>query len=114
MDNLNSLCILWTNSDPVTSEKMVLMYAINAKINNWWDDLTLVIWGSTQSLVVENAMIREKIRQAMHVGVKVSACIACADQLGISDQLRALGIEVRGWGQSLTEALKDGVKVLSI
>ncbi len=114
MDNSNRLYLLWTNSDPVTSEKMVLMYAINAKINNWWDDLTLIVWGSTQSLVVENAMIQEKIRQAIHVGVKVSACIACADQLGLADKLREMGIEVRGWGLSLTEALKDGVKVLSI
>ncbi len=59
-------------------------------------------------------MIQEKIRQAIHVGVKVSACIACADQLGLADKLREMGIEVRGWGLSLTEALKDGVKVLSI
>lgn len=50
----------------------------------------------------------------MHVGVKVSACIACADQLGVTDKLRELGIEVKGWGVGLTEALKDGIKVLSI
>ncbi len=114
MDNLNKLYILWTNADPITSEKMVLMYAINAKINNWWEDLTLIVWGSTQKLVADNEMIQEKLRQAMHVGVKVSACVACADQLGVSDKLRELGIEVKGWGLSLTEALKDGVKILTI
>lgn len=114
MDNKEKLYILWTNADEITSEKMVMMYAINAKVNNWWEDLTLIIWGATARLVTDNAMIQEKIRQAMHVGVKVSACIACADQLGVTDKLREMGIEVKGWGVGLTEALKDGVKVLSI
>jgi len=114
MDNQGKLYILWTNADAVTSEKMVLMYAINAKLNNWWEELTLIIWGAPARLVTENAMIQEKIRQAMHVGVNVSACIACADQLGVTDTLREMGIEVKGWGAGLTEALKDGIKVLSI
>ena len=30
------LHILWTNADPETSENMVMMYARNAMLNEWW------------------------------------------------------------------------------
>jgi hypothetical protein len=34
--------------------------------------------------------------------------VACATKLGLVDQIRALGYEVKGMGMPLTEALKDG------
>jgi len=43
----------------------------------------------------------------MHAGVKVSACKACADQLGMTETLHSLGIEVKYWGQGLTDILQD-------
>jgi hypothetical protein len=33
--------------------------------------------------------------------------VACADKLGLTDQIRELGYEVKGMGVPLTEALKD-------
>lgn len=114
MSDSKKLYILWTNADPITSEKMVMMYGINSKINNWWDDVTIIIWGATVKLAVENAVLQEKIRQALHVGVNISACKACADQLGVSDVLEGLGVEVKYWGGDLTEILKENGKLLTI
>jgi hypothetical protein len=37
------LTILWTNADPLTSHHMVMMYARNAKLNGWFDDVTVVL-----------------------------------------------------------------------
>lgn len=114
MSNEDKLNILWTNADVITAEKMVMMYAINAKINDWWRDITIIIWGSTAKLAAENKLIQEKIKQALHVGVKVSACKACADQLGVSEKLADLGIELKYWGEGLTEILKENEKLLTI
>ena len=114
MEDKNSLHILWTNADPVTSEKMVMMYATNAMINGWWESVTVIIWGATAKLVAENAQIQESIKVAMNVGVKFSACIACARQLGVIEKLEALGIEVIAWGQPLTEILKGNEKLLTV
>lgn len=110
----NKLYMLWTNADPITAEKMVLMYAINAKTNGWWREITLIIWGSTAKLVDENPMIAEKIKMAIHSGVHVTACKACADQLGVTDNLLELGVEVKYWGVGLTEILQDDEKLLTI
>jgi hypothetical protein len=114
MGESRHLYILWTNADPVTAEKMVLMYGINSKLNHWWEDVTLIIWGATAKLVAENEFIREKIRQALQIGVNISACKACADQLGVTDELLKLGVEVRFWGEPLTQILQEDRKLLTI
>ena len=111
MDNLN---ILWTNADPVTSEFMVFMYAINAKRYKWWDEITIIVWGSTAELVATNDHIQDLIQEAQKVGVKITACKGCSDKLNVSEKLDALGIEVKYWGVGLTEILKANGKLLTL
>ncbi len=108
------LTILWVNADPNTAHNMVFMYAINSLKNNWWDEVTVVIWGATAKLAAEDAPIQDKIKMALHQGVKISACKACADQFGVSETLRGLGIEVKYWGQPLTDILQNREHLLSI
>ncbi|KUO69323.1 MAG: DsrE family protein [Clostridia bacterium BRH_c25] len=114
MSESKKLYILWTNADLITSEKMVMMYGINSKISNWWDEVTIIIWGAPAKLAAEDALIQEKIKQALHIGVNVTACKACADQLGVTDILLELGVEVKYWGEGLTEILKENEKLLMI
>ena len=114
MEEPDKLYILWTNDNLLTSEKMVLMYAQNSALHLWWKEVTVIIWGATAKLVAENELIREKIRLASHAGVKFSACKACADQLGVTDRLLELGIEVIYWGDGLTHILKENQKLITI
>ena len=114
MDGNSHLYVLWTNDNPVTAEKMVFMYTINALLNNWWDKVSLIVWGATPLLVSENADIQAKVREALEAGVHVTACKACADQLGVTGTLEDLGIEVIYWGVPLTELLKSGEKLITI
>ncbi len=111
---MSKLFILWTNADVITSDKMVMMYATNSMLHQWWDEVTIIVWGATAQLVAENAMIQEKIRLAQHAGVKFSACKACSDQWGVSEKLVELGIEVIYWGVPLTEVIKDGEHLITV
>ena len=108
------LYVLWTNDNPVTAEKMVFMYTVNSLIHGWWENVTLIVWGATIQLVSENADIQAKIREALDAGVHITACKACADQLGVTQTLEELKIEVKYWGAPLTELLKDGEKLLTV
>ena len=112
--NEDRLYLLWTNADPVTSQKMVLMYAANSMINSWWSGVTVILWGAPSRLAAENAEIQKEIREAQRVGVRFSACKACADQMNVTEKLLELGIEVIYWGEPLTELLKQNQKVLTI
>ena len=114
MSGKTKLNILWTNDNPITSEKMVFMYAVNSKRHNWWDEVTIIIWGATANLVSENLRIQELIREAQQEGVHVSACRACAEQLGAKETLEHLDIEVIYWGEPLTQILKDDEKLITI
>tara|TARA_Y100001933_G_scaffold129539_1_gene129187 strand:- start:1311 stop:1502 length:192 start_codon:yes stop_codon:yes gene_type:complete len=51
--NKDKLYILWTNADEITSDKMVMMYAINSKLRDWWKEITIIVWGSPNKLIEE-------------------------------------------------------------
>lgn len=108
------LYVLWTNDNPITAEKMVFMYAINSLRNAWWEEVTLIIWGAPAKLVSENADIQRHIKKALNAGVHVTACKACADQLGVTETLENLMIEVKFWGLPLTEILKADETLITI
>ncbi|MDA3887055.1 MAG: DsrE family protein [Candidatus Delongbacteria bacterium] len=108
------LFILWTNDNPITSEKMVCMYAHNAVLNNWWDQVTVIIWGGSTKFVASDKKIQAQILQMLKDGVKVSACKGCSDQLGVTEEIEKLGIEVKYWGKLLTKLLKDNKKIITL
>lgn len=111
---MKKLNVLWTNADEITSEKMVLMYTINSIKYRWWDEITLIIWGSPAALVSENEKIQELIQYAIRSGINVTACKACADQLNVTEKLISLGIEVKYWGEGLTEIIQSNEKLITI
>jgi len=110
----NSLNVLWTTDNLITTEKMVFMYAHNAKLLGWFEDVTLIIWGASAKLTGENEAVQDKIREMVESGVKVDACKACADQLGVTEKLESLGVVVKYYGEPLTEILKKSGKLITI
>jgi hypothetical protein len=101
------LTVVWTSADPDVAEKVCLMYAHAAKKYGWFAEVHLVVWGPSQRLLVGDPTIQTKVKAMQEDGVVVEACVACATKLGLVDQIKALGYEVKGMGKPLTEALKN-------
>lgn len=110
----SGLAVLWTSGDPDVAHKMALMYTHRAKQVKWFDEVTLIVWGPSQRLLVGDKDLQAKIKAIQDDGVIVEACIACAMMYGVVDDLRNLGITVRGMGLPLTDYLKSDWKVLTI
>lgn len=110
----NTLFLLWTNADPVTADLMVFMYAENSMKYHTWDKLTIIIWGATAKLTAENSAIQSKIRMLQEMGVHFTACITCAEELGVKDILEEMGIDLVKWLHPLTALLKGGKKLLTV
>ena len=108
------LYILWTNADMITAEKMVFMYGVNSLLQGWWKEVTIIIWGAPARLVTEHISLQDKIRDAINAGVNITACKACADQLGVTEELERMNIEVKYWGKPLTQILKNQDALLTI
>ncbi len=113
IDMKNRLTVLWTTADPVTVEKMVFMYTLNAKLQGWFEEVTLVVWGASTRLLAENSHLQERVGEMVAAGIRVEACKACSDSYGVSDQLSALGVDVKYMGTPLTEMLQGDWKVLT-
>ena len=110
----SSLLVLWTTGERESALQMALMYGLNAKLHDWWDEVTLLIWGASQSLVVEDAEVKDKVAEMGYAGVRVVACRKCAENLGLKDQLTELGCEVFYVGELLTDWLKSGRAILTV
>ena len=111
---VNKLMVLWTSDDPMVAERVALMYTGVAKQYGLFEDVSIIIWGPSQKLVAENKDVQAKLKDMAEKGVKLNACITCANMYGVTDQLKALGINVDIMGMPLTNALKaDDTAVLT-
>ncbi len=110
----NKIHILWTTDNKDTVFNMVFMYALNAKKENWWQHVNLIIWGASAKLAGTDNQVQTEILDLLSQGVTIEACKACSDNLGVSDELTKLGIHVRYMGEPITEYLKSGEKILTI
>ena len=114
MEADSHLYILWTTDNPVTAEKMVLMYGGNSLLKGWWDNVTFILWGASDQLVATDPAIQARIKELMGMGAHFTACKRCAENLGVEAQLKEMGIEIKFWGESMTKLLKSGATILTI
>jgi hypothetical protein len=109
----NRLAVLWTTGDPEVAHRACLMYTHAAQKQKWFDAVVLIVWGPSARLLASDKEVQAKVKAMMQDGVKVQACVVCADSYGVSERLREQGLEVKGMGSPLTEMLKQGWKVLT-
>jgi hypothetical protein len=109
----NHLLIVWTSGERDVARRMVFMYAKNAKLNGWWEKLTLLIWGASTELICEDATLQEMLKELQETGIRTIACKSCAAQFELVDNLEALGVEVFPTGEYLTLWMKAGNPVLT-
>jgi hypothetical protein len=109
-----SLVVLWTSGDREVALKMVFMYTLNAKLRQWWEKVTLIVWGPSAKLLSEDGEIQAYVAKMKEAGVILEACVTCADMYGVSESLARMGIEVKKMGVPLTGYLKEGRAVLAL
>ena len=105
--NKDKLVVVWTSGDKEVAMKMVFMYTFNAKKYEWWDDITLLVWGPSSKLLSEDKELQDYLKKLLDSGINVLACKGCADMYGISDKLEQIGVTVRYTGVDLTDFIKE-------
>ncbi len=110
----DNLAVLWVTRDKEAALNMAFMYAKNARLKGWWDQVSLIIWGPSGPALIEDTALQKELKALKEAGVTLQACKACSDRYGISAQLAALGVEVKYMGEPLTHLLKSGAAVLTV
>ena len=106
--------ILWTTNNKETAMHMVLLYAHNAKLKGWMEEVTVLVWGASQQLIAQDKEIQEKVKAMINDGVKVVACLKCADNMEITDSLNSCNIDVFYTGEYLSNWIKSGDTVITV
>lgn len=111
---MNKLNILWTTNNRDTITHMISMYAVNTLKKGLWDEVSIILWGASVKLVGEDEDLQKEVLTMMSKGVQMAACRACCDNMGVTDTLEKLNIDVKYMGEPLTEILKQDGKLLTI
>ena len=101
------LGVVWSSGDPDVAYRVCFMYTYHAKKAGWFDEVRLIVWGPSSKLLSGSEVFQKKIAELQEAGVKVEACVVCADSYGVSDQFREMGIEVIPMGKPLSDRLKS-------
>ncbi|MDP4159624.1 MAG: DsrE family protein [Bacillota bacterium] len=107
MSQPNKLVVVWTNGDREVAIRMAFMYTLNSKLKEWWNEVSLIVWGPSAKLLEEDTTLQEYIKKMKNAGVELLACKACSDSYGVSESLENMGIVVKYMGLGLTSYLKD-------
>jgi len=107
MKKNDQLVVVWTSGDREVALKMVFMYTYNAKKQDWWEDITLLIWGPSAKLLSEDKELQDQVKSMKEEGIHLLACKGCADEYGVSETLEAIGVEVKYTGVELTTFIKE-------
>lgn len=110
---MDKLLIVWSSGEAEVAKKLVLLYGSVMLPRGYWDEAHLMIWGPSAKLLAENAEIQAMFAKVLETGVKASVCVVCSDDYGVTDQLRALGVEPTHTGELFTHALKSDWKVVT-
>ncbi|MGF1657166.1 MAG: DsrE family protein [Verrucomicrobiales bacterium] len=101
-----NLAVLWTSGDSDVAHRVAFLYTLNAKKQSWFDEVTLIVWGPSQRLLAADSSIQDYVKEMQAAGVVVEACINCSEAYGITETIKALGIEVKPMGSPLSDYLK--------
>ena len=111
---MNKLAVLWANADREVALRLVFPYCIDAKVQGWWNEIRLVVWGPSAKTLSEDAGLQEELKRVKNTGVVLEACKTVADFYNVSENLERLGFNVRLMGLTLTQMIKGDYKVLTI
>ncbi|MFW5735597.1 MAG: DsrE family protein [Oceanidesulfovibrio sp.] len=112
-ENQNKLLIIWSSGDREVALSMVFMYVRNAQKKGWWDEIMVLIWGPSAEILAMDQDLRTPVKELIDLGVKVTACQACAELFDVGDRLVRMGVHVYSMDEPMTEMIKDGWKVLT-
>ena len=112
-DASDLLVIVWTSGDIYVAERMVFMYAHAAVTKSFFKQTVLIIWGPSAKLAAENLKLQQKLKAMQSDGLQIKACITCAKEYNVHDELKDLGFEVKAMGKTLTGYLKNNARILT-
>ncbi|MBT4319467.1 hypothetical protein HN807_12465 [Candidatus Bathyarchaeota archaeon] len=84
-----------------------LMYAKNAIMRKWIDDVKVVYFGPSENLMYSDPDVASAAIEIADMG-ETFACKAISDREGISEKINEMGVKVEYVGTVISDYIKDG------
>lgn len=112
--NNDKLTILWTSGEKDVAMKVAFRYADEVVQKNLWREVELLVWGASVLLAGSDADIKSKLLNLMEVGIQVKACIVCADEYEVTQELEDMGIELIMVSEHMNDIIANQKPLLSL
>lgn len=93
-----------------------MMYAVNAKKNNWIDNVNMIFFGPSEEFIAHSdseSRQAQLLKKAIELGITPVACKAISDGNEITPNLQSLGFEVEYVGLTISSYIKKDYQVLT-
>jgi hypothetical protein len=108
MKMASKVFVMLSSADREVALEVGLVYPLNAKKKGWMDDVKVIIFGPSEKVCANDAEVQGRLKELQEAGVEVIACKWCADRMGITQKLEAIGIQVVFVGSVISDLIKDG------
>ena len=85
-----------------------LQYSWRSIESKYLEDVKVVAFGPSEKVITQDPDLQEIIKRIQDLGKVVSACKACSDEEGVSDQLSEMNIEVEYVGSVIGKLIREG------
>ena len=99
--------LLWTADGRDVFTERIVPYSHKYLDCKSGKELTLIVWGPAVKVLAEHDQLQNKLASMIDKGLKVKTSRFLADQHGITEQMKAIGVEVEKTNKVLTETLTD-------
>ncbi len=113
----NGLLVIISSGEEAPDKALTgMMYAVNAKKNNWIENVNLIFFGPSEKMLAKadsESRVSQLLKKAIELGITPVACRAISDGEEISTKLTGLGIDVEYVGTIISSYIKKDYQVLT-
>ncbi len=109
----SSLVIIWASSDKDVAKSVVLNFVLNARLNGWLDNITLMVWGPSVKLLASDKELQDVFKSLKHTGINLYIDKGSAEDFGVGKAVEDMGAEVAYLGKTLSVCIKQNRKIIT-
>ena len=84
------------------------MYAKNALLQGWMEDVKIIIFGPAQALLLEDSELQDFVKEVSAMESTPIACSYISDRDKNREELESLGVLIEPVGSIISDYINDG------
>lgn len=105
---MNNKLVVVISTAEVEKARTGMMYAVNALLHGWMDDVRIFIFGPAETLILSDPELQKHLQTYHDMGHESIACKYLSDAAGTSSKIEGIGVHVAYVGESISKLIQQG------